>query len=75
MTTRERAIVSAYTGYLMCEMPVMHKYIKEKMERPVSIQELQAQDQKFLNELSDKVRPDFLALCEGIAAEDPDKPF
>lgn len=35
MTQEERVIVSAYTGVLMCNFPDMHKYVEEKLGRPV----------------------------------------
>ena len=35
MTLKERVIVSAYTGVLMCSMSDMCEYIEEKLGRPV----------------------------------------
>lgn len=31
MTYQERLIVTAYTGYLMCDMQGFHKYAEEKL--------------------------------------------
>lgn len=66
MTTREKAIVSAYTGYLMCDMAEMLKYMSEKIGRPLSEQELMSRhdDHKFNIDLDQRVRPDLLALCD-----------
>lgn len=35
MTKQERIIVSAYTGFLMCDFSDVHKYIEEKLGRSV----------------------------------------
>ena len=40
MTKQERIIVSAYTGFLMCDYDDLHKYIEEKVGRPVWTHEL-----------------------------------
>lgn len=40
MTKQERIIVSAYTGVLMCDFEYMHKYIEEKLGRPIYTHEL-----------------------------------
>lgn len=61
MTNRERAIVSAYTGYLMCDFAEVHKYVQEKLGRPVWTHELAHPDVQ--RELHDAARDDFLALC------------
>jgi hypothetical protein len=61
LTKRERIIVSAYTGYLMCSFDDVHKYIEKKMGRPVWTHEL-AQE-TFLMELRAKMQDDFMALC------------
>lgn len=44
MTYLERIIVSAYTGYLMCDFPDMHKYIEDKLGRPVWTHEMAKKD-------------------------------
>lgn len=61
MTQRERVIVSAYTGYLMCDFDEVHKYIEEKLNRPVWTHEMA--DHKVQEEIRIAVKPDFLALC------------
>ena len=74
MTTREKAIVSAFTGYLMCDMADMLKYLSEKLGRTVIESDLE----KYMSygDLRQKydsaVLPDWLSLCEGDA-ESTDK--
>lgn len=62
MTEREKVIVSAYTGFLMCDSNDLHKYIEEKMQRPVFIHELASE--KFMEELKSRVKDDFISLCK-----------
>lgn len=62
MTYQECVIVSAYTGYLMCDFDDMHKYIEEKVGRPVWTHEMA--ERSFQEKLRNAVRPDFLALCQ-----------
>ena len=62
MTDRERVVVSAYTGFLMCDFDDVHQYIQEKLGRPVWTHELA--DKAIQNEIREKTRPDFLALCQ-----------
>ena len=40
MTLEEQIIVSAYTGYLMCDVSNVHKYIEKKLGRPVWTHEM-----------------------------------
>lgn len=61
MTNHERVVVSAYTGYLMCDFNDVHRYVEEKLGRPVWTHELaDPMVQKAVHEAS---RDDFLALC------------
>lgn len=62
MTERERVIISAYTGYLMCDFHKVHQYIEEVFGRPVFTHEIG--DPSFQKELQKLVKSDFLALCE-----------
>lgn len=62
MTREERIIISAYTGYLMCDFGDVHKYIEEKMDRPVWTHEMA--NEEFQNILREKCKQDFLKLCE-----------
>ena len=65
MPTRHKAIVSAWTGFLMCDMAEMLKYMSEKLGRTLSEDELLARhcDYEFNDKLADKIEPDFLELC------------
>ena len=63
MTLEEKVIVSAYTGYLMCDFGCMHAYIEKKMGRPVWTHEMRASNKEFHDELRERVKPDFLRLC------------
>jgi hypothetical protein len=62
MTKREKIIVSAYTGILMCDFDDLHKYIEEKLGRPVWTHELASE--KVVAELKEKSKDDFLAICQ-----------
>ena len=68
MTTREKAIVSAWSGFLLCDMAEMLKYMSEKLGRPLSEQELMARhcDYKFNDELAEMIKPDFLELRKTV---------
>ena len=61
MTKQERIIVSAYTGVLMCDFADVHKYIEEKLGRPVWAHEMALETVQ--KEIHDKTRNDFLSLC------------
>ena len=62
MTEKERIIVSAYTGYLMCDFSKVHEYIEQKLGRSVWTHEFA--DEKLFEEIQDKCRDDFRALAE-----------
>lgn len=64
MTKREKIIVSAYTGCLMCDFQDMHRYIEEKLGRPVFTHELASK--AVLDEIRAAAKPDFLELCNDI---------
>ena len=61
MTKQERIIVSAYTGYLMCDFNDVHKYMEEKMGRPLWTHELAFPEVQ--DEIRELIKEDFLALC------------
>ncbi len=61
MTLRERLIISAYTGVIMCDFDIFQKYITEVLDRPVWTHELAFPT--TWNELKEKVKPEFLKLC------------
>ena len=62
MTTKERIIVSAYTGYLLCPFQFVHEYIEKKLGRPVWTHEFA--DERVLEEIREKCRDDFVALAD-----------
>lgn len=62
MTYKEAVIVSAYTGVLMCDFDDMHKYIEEKLGRPVWTHELASDE--IQNEIKQKCKPEFLKICK-----------
>ena len=61
MTQRERLVVSAYTGYLMCDFSQVHEYIEQVMGRPVWTHEMATDE--FETELKKRVKPELLKLC------------
>lgn len=61
MNKRERVIVSAYTGVLMCNFLDVAEYIREKLGRPVWTHEYA--DNKVQREIQEKTKDDFLELC------------
>lgn len=61
MTLQEKIIVSAYTGFLMCDFSRVHKYIEEKMGRPVWTHELGFESTHA--KIREVVKPDFIKLC------------
>ena len=61
MTLEEQMIVSAYTGYLMCDVSNVHKYIAKKLGHPVWTHEMATEN--FWETLREKVKPDFIRLC------------
>ena len=62
MTKREKFIVMAYTGIAMLPFDDFHEQVEELMGRPVYTHEF-ALD-LFTDELKEKVKPEFLELCE-----------
>ena len=67
MNKQERVIISAYTGYLMCDFDDVHKYIEKQLGRPVWTHELASPEVE--RAIREATKPDFLALCQ----EDLDK--
>lgn len=67
MTKYEKIVVSAYTGVLMCDFDDLHKYIQEKLGRPVWTHELASK--AVVQEIENAAKPEFLKLAMG--AEPP----
>lgn len=61
MTKREKIVVSAYTGVLMCNIDDLHKYIEELFGRPVWTHEIA--NEKVQQEIKEKSKPEFLEIC------------
>lgn len=61
MTKEEKLIVSAYTGFLMCDWDELHKFIEDTLGRPVWTHELA--DDKVTEEIRLRLKPRFLAIC------------
>ena len=64
MTKQEAIVVSAYTGFLMCDFSDMHEYIEKKLGRPVWTHEFA--NKNIWTEIREKIRPDFLKICKEI---------
>lgn len=62
MTKEERIIVSAYTGFLMCDFADVHEYIEKKLGRKVWTHELA--DKKTWEEIKEKTKEDFMEVCK-----------
>ncbi|MBP1589123.1 MAG: hypothetical protein ILO10_02885 [Kiritimatiellae bacterium] len=61
MTQQERLVVSAYTGFLMTDWPLVHKFIQERIGRPIWTH--QFADEKLWEKIRERLKPEFLALC------------
>jgi hypothetical protein len=64
LTSRQAAILGAFTGVLMGPFSEMHAYIEEIMGRPVWTHEMGSK--ALAKEISDRARPDFLALVDEV---------
>lgn len=62
MTHREKVIVSAFTGILMCDFSDVHEYIEKILGRPVWTHQLA--DEKIWNEIKEASKSDFIAICK-----------
>lgn len=62
MTKEERLIVTAYTGVMMVEEDEFYDYLETLLGRPVYAKELNSEE--FVNTIIDKVKDDFMKLCE-----------
>ena len=67
MTNKEKIVVSAYTGVLMCDFDEMHQYIEKKLKRPVWTHELG--NEKIIEKIRDATRNDFLSICNDTFEE------
>lgn len=63
MTDREKAIVMAYTGVCMLagdKFQIFHKYVEDILGRPIMSHDMGWCE----NEIREKSKSDFIALCE-----------
>ena len=58
MTKREATIVSAYTGYFICGLDDLYKYLSELIGRPIYTHEIH----EVLDKYHSKIRQDFVML-------------
>lgn len=72
MTHQERLVVSAYTGFLMTDWRLVHPFIEERLGRLLWTHEFA--DGNLWEEIREKRKPDFLALCGRPAGEPPAPP-
>ena len=61
MTKREKIIISAYTGFLMCDFADVHAYIEGKLGYSVWTHEIGTEEMQ--DKIHAAVKPDFLELC------------
>lgn len=64
MTKREKIIVSAYTGVLLCDFDDLHRYIEEAVGRPVQTIELGLGGEEILEKVKAYSKEEFLEICE-----------
>ena len=62
MTKREKLIVSAYTGVLMTDWSEFHKFIEERLGRPIFTHGFASKETQ--KELREVFKEDFLKICE-----------
>ena len=64
MTKKEAAIISAYTGFLCGNFSDMHKYAEDVMGEPIFTHQFNSKE--YWEKLKEKVKPDFIKLCENV---------
>ena len=67
MTKNEAAIIMAYTGTTLLtgeDFSIFHKYIEDKLERPVWTHELA--DKAVWEQIKEASREDFINLCKNL---------
>ena len=62
MTDRERLVVSAYTGILMCDFGEFQAYVEELLGRPVFPHEMGTPD--VWEKIKKKSHDEFMSLCD-----------
>ena len=64
MTDRERAVIMAYTGFVMLagdKLEIYYKYVESLLGFPVWTHEFL----RYADEIKERAKPDFLKLCSG----------
>ncbi|MDB4726491.1 hypothetical protein OAF54_03550 [bacterium] len=64
MTTREAAVITAFTGVLVGDLITFLKYAEELLGRPVFTHDLS--NEEVLDELKELSREDLLKIHEGL---------
>lgn len=70
MTKQEAAIIMAYTGTTLLtgeDFSIFHKYIEEKLKRPVWTHELA--DKAVSEQIKEASKEDFINLCKSLINE------
>lgn len=67
MTHREKVIVSAFTGILMCDFNDVHEYIEKILGKPVWTHQLA--DKKIWDEIKEASKTDFISICKAEEGE------
>ena len=65
MTNREKAIVEAYTGFVMLtgdKIGIFYKYVEEKLGRPIMTHELALKEVQ--EDIKNAAKDDFIELCK-----------
>lgn len=60
MTYKEAVLISAYTGYLFCDIEDMHSLVEETLDRPVQTFELA--DKTVLKQIREKLKPEIMKM-------------
>lgn len=61
LTKEQAIIISAYTGYTLCDFADMHYAVQQKLGRQVFVHEFA--DPEVMDEIQEAFRSDFLAIC------------
>ena len=65
MSDREKAIVEAYTGFVMLtgdKIGIFYKYVEEKIGHPIMTHELASKEMQEV--IKNAAKDDFIKLCE-----------
>lgn len=71
MTDLEKAVVMAHTGITMLtgeKFGIFHKYIEDKLGRPIWTHELASK--ALWDEINEKTKDDFIAICNDSFLDD-----